>query len=180
MQPSRSRAASTTNNSKTPLEYIHPDLPLVVSDTRFEHVSGTWTLQICRGDKGVFTLDPASRSSYWSRVAGSETRNHNTPKASHFEGKCMHSTEFVDGRAWLGRKAIVIGAGLLQTLSHTANNFENRYICVCIAKDSRLWTIFIVRLNKLIPPVRRPMDIVPAEFNCLMEITGVSTSSATP
>lgn len=92
---------------------LHVLTSTVVVDTRYDHDSGTWTLQVCREDKDVFTVQTRHLvlATGIDTLAGSEPKIPNIPGASQFEGEFMHSTEFVNGKASSGKKAIVIGAG---------------------------------------------------------------------
>ena len=92
---------------------LHVLTSTVVVDTSYDNDSGHWTILLRRGDGTVLTVNAQHLilATGVDTLAGSEPNVPDIPNASQFSGQTMHSTEFVNGKAWSGKKAIVVGAG---------------------------------------------------------------------
>ena len=92
---------------------LHVLTSTVVVDTRYNDDSGNWTILLRRGDGSELTVNSQHLifATGIESLAGSQPKIPDISNASQFKGKTMHSTKFVNGQAWSGKKTIVIGAG---------------------------------------------------------------------
>ncbi|KAF8486518.1 hypothetical protein JB92DRAFT_3085585 [Gautieria morchelliformis] len=92
---------------------LHVLTSTVVLDTRYDSESGAWTVRVRQSDGEVLTFKPQHLvlATGVDNLAGSVPKIPNIPNANQFQGKTLHFTEFINGKVWAGKKAIVIGAG---------------------------------------------------------------------
>lgn len=75
----------------------------------YEQTSARWTVEVRRSDGSQRTLHP--RHVVFATGVSAIPIRPDLPGLDEFAGEVMHSGEYRDGRAWAGKRAIVLGTG---------------------------------------------------------------------